>query len=62
MTMGKEELMDQAQRNGFEVGAIYSAEDLLRDPQLVARRFFVDVEHADLDPESDLYRQPVPAQ
>jgi benzylsuccinate CoA-transferase BbsE subunit len=49
MTMGKEELMDQAQRNGFEVGAIYTAEDLLRDPQLVARRFFVDVEHAELD-------------
>ncbi|HEX3244668.1 MAG TPA: CoA transferase [Chloroflexota bacterium] len=49
MTMGKEELMDTAQRNGFEVGAIYTAEDLLRDPQLVARRFFVDVEHQDLD-------------
>jgi crotonobetainyl-CoA:carnitine CoA-transferase CaiB-like acyl-CoA transferase len=49
MTMGKEELMDQAQRNGFEVGAIYTAEDLLRDPQLAARRFFVDVEHADID-------------
>lgn len=48
MTMGKEELMDQAQRNGFEVGAIYTAQDLLQDPQLQARQFFVDVEHDEL--------------
>jgi crotonobetainyl-CoA:carnitine CoA-transferase CaiB-like acyl-CoA transferase len=44
----REEAMDTAQRQGIEVGAVYTVEDMLRDPQLRARNFFVDVEHDDL--------------
>ena len=40
--------MDLCQRNAVEAGAVYTAEDLLRDPQLQARDFFVDVEHPEL--------------
>lgn len=44
----REEAMDLLQRKGLEVGAVYTAEDILRDPQLQARGFFVDVEHPEL--------------
>jgi crotonobetainyl-CoA:carnitine CoA-transferase CaiB-like acyl-CoA transferase len=44
----REDAMDLCQRNAVEAGAVYTAEDLLRDPQLQARDFFVDVEHPDL--------------
>jgi benzylsuccinate CoA-transferase BbsE subunit len=44
----REEAMDLGQRGGYEVGAVYSADDILRDPQLEARHFWVDVEHEDL--------------
>lgn len=44
----REEAMDLAQRVGMEVGAVYAADDLLRDPQLQARQYFVEVEHQDL--------------
>jgi benzylsuccinate CoA-transferase BbsE subunit len=44
----REEAMDTSQRNGVETGAVYTAEDLLRDPQLHARNFFVEVEHDEL--------------
>lgn len=44
----REEAMDQAQRRGIEVGAVYTAEDILRDPQLQARHFFVEIEHEEL--------------
>lgn len=41
----REEAMDTAQRQGIEVGAVYTVEDMLHDPQLEARHFFVEVEH-----------------
>jgi benzylsuccinate CoA-transferase BbsE subunit len=41
----REEAMDMSQRKGLEVGAVYTAEDICKDPQLAARNFFVDVEH-----------------
>src|SRR5581483_5474950 len=41
----REEAMDTAQRKGIEVGAVYTAEDIVADPQLKARSFFVEVEH-----------------
>jgi len=41
----REEAMELCQRKGLEVGAVYTAEDILADPQLEARNFFVDVEH-----------------
>jgi crotonobetainyl-CoA:carnitine CoA-transferase CaiB-like acyl-CoA transferase len=44
----REEAMDTAQRQGIEVGAVYTVEDMLRDPQLQARHFFVHVEHDEL--------------
>ena len=44
----REEAMDTAQRHGIEGGAVYTAEDLLRDPQLLARNFFVEVKHDEL--------------
>ncbi len=43
LILTKEELMDQGQRNGLIVGAVYTAEDIAGDPQLAARQFFVDV-------------------
>lgn len=53
----REEAMDTAQRQGIEVGAVYTVEDMLRDPQLQARHFFVDVEHGELG-RSFLYPGP----
>jgi crotonobetainyl-CoA:carnitine CoA-transferase CaiB-like acyl-CoA transferase len=44
----REEAMDTAQRNGLEVGAVYTAEDILKDPQLQLRQFFVDLDHEEL--------------
>lgn len=44
----REEAMDVGQRTGIEVGAVYTAEDLLHDPQLEARQFFQPLEHEDL--------------
>jgi benzylsuccinate CoA-transferase BbsE subunit len=41
----REDAMDMSQRKGLEVGAVYTAEDILKDPQLQARSFFVQVEH-----------------
>jgi crotonobetainyl-CoA:carnitine CoA-transferase CaiB-like acyl-CoA transferase len=45
----REEAMDMSQRKGLEVGAVYTAEDILKDPQLEARNFFVQVEHDNWD-------------
>jgi benzylsuccinate CoA-transferase BbsE subunit len=44
----REEAMDIGQRNGYEVGAVYTADDILHDPQLEARHFWVDLEHENL--------------
>jgi benzylsuccinate CoA-transferase BbsE subunit len=41
----REEAVDTAQRMGMWSGAVYTVEDMLRDPQLEARDFFVEVEH-----------------
>jgi benzylsuccinate CoA-transferase BbsE subunit len=48
-TLSREEAMDVGQRTGYEIGAVYNAEDLLADPQLEARGFWVDVEHDELN-------------
>ena len=53
-TLTREEAMDAAQRQGVESGAVYTVEDLLRDPQLEARHFFVDVEHENLGRRSSI--------
>jgi crotonobetainyl-CoA:carnitine CoA-transferase CaiB-like acyl-CoA transferase len=45
----REEAMHTSQQNGVETGAVYTAEDLLRDPQLEARSYFVELEHPELD-------------
>ncbi len=44
----REDAMDLSQRKGLEVGAVYTAADLMVDPQLQARDFFIDVEHDNL--------------
>ena len=44
----REDAMDLAQRKGIEVGAVYTAAEILSDPQLQARQFFVEVEHPEL--------------
>jgi crotonobetainyl-CoA:carnitine CoA-transferase CaiB-like acyl-CoA transferase len=44
----REEAMDLCQRKGLEVGAVYTAEDILNDSQLAARNFFTDVDHEQL--------------
>ncbi len=49
LTLTKEDLMDQAQRHGLVVGAVYRGEDIVRDPQLQAREFFVPLHHPDPD-------------
>jgi benzylsuccinate CoA-transferase BbsE subunit len=46
--LSREEAMDTAQRQGMESGAVYTVEDMLREPQLEARHFFVEVDHDDL--------------
>ena len=47
-TLTKEEAMDQGQRAGLVAGAVHTAKDLLKDPQLQARQFFVEVEHEEI--------------
>lgn len=44
----REDAMELAQRKQIETGAVYSAEDILKDPQLQARHFFSELEHDNL--------------
>jgi crotonobetainyl-CoA:carnitine CoA-transferase CaiB-like acyl-CoA transferase len=44
----KEEAVDITQRKGLETGAVHTAEDIVNDPQLEARNFFVELEHKEL--------------
>jgi crotonobetainyl-CoA:carnitine CoA-transferase CaiB-like acyl-CoA transferase len=44
----KEEAVEITQRKGLETGAVYTAEDIFKDPQLAARNFFVEIEHPEL--------------
>jgi crotonobetainyl-CoA:carnitine CoA-transferase CaiB-like acyl-CoA transferase len=44
----KEEAVEITQRKGLETGAVYTAEDIVNDPQLEARQFFVELEHEEL--------------
>jgi benzylsuccinate CoA-transferase BbsE subunit len=44
----KEEAVEITQRKGFETGAVFTAEDIVNDPQLAARGFFVEVDHPEL--------------
>lgn len=39
---------EDGQARGLEVGAVYTAEEVSKDKQLAARKFFIPVEHADL--------------
>jgi benzylsuccinate CoA-transferase BbsE subunit len=44
----REEAMDLGHRHDLTVGAVYTAEDLLREPQLLERHYFVELEHEEL--------------
>jgi benzylsuccinate CoA-transferase BbsE subunit len=44
----REDAVDRAQRIGIPSGAVYTVEDLLREPQLQAREYFVELEHPEL--------------
>jgi crotonobetainyl-CoA:carnitine CoA-transferase CaiB-like acyl-CoA transferase len=55
-TFDREEAMETAQRKGLETGAVYTAEDIVHDPQLQARGFFQELEHPDLG-RSFLYQK-----
>ncbi|MFH1486380.1 MAG: CoA transferase [Chloroflexota bacterium] len=48
MAHTREELYEECQRRGVRLMPVYSAEDVLNDPQLRARDFFVDVEYPEL--------------
>ena len=41
----REEAMEIGQRTGIEVGAVYTARDVVCDPQLQARGYFVELNH-----------------
>jgi crotonobetainyl-CoA:carnitine CoA-transferase CaiB-like acyl-CoA transferase len=43
-----EKVINLLQKVGISVGVVQSAEDLSRDPQLIAREFFVNLEHPEL--------------
>ncbi len=44
----KKEIYEQGQTRGLQVGAVNTAKDVSEDPQLQARSYFVDVDHAEL--------------
>ena len=44
----REEAMELGHRHDLVVGAVNTAEDVVRDPQLVERDYFVELEHGDL--------------
>ena len=48
MTHTKQELYENCQRQGIRLMPLYDSADLLNDPQLQARNFFTQVEHAEL--------------
>ncbi len=47
-TRNRQELYDGGVKRGLEVAPINTAADIARDPQLIARNFFVNVEHEQL--------------
>ncbi len=44
----KKEAYEEGQRRGVQIGAINGPEDIAQDPQLLARNYFVDVEHPEI--------------
>lgn len=44
----REDLYENCQRRGVRLMPVYSAEDVLKDPQLLARGFFIDVDYPEL--------------
>lgn len=54
----REEAMDLCQRRGIEVGAVYTVGDLMRDPQLQEREYFVQLEHPELGQSFTYVGQP----
>jgi crotonobetainyl-CoA:carnitine CoA-transferase CaiB-like acyl-CoA transferase len=54
----REEAMDLCQRRGIEAGAVYTVEDLMHDPQLQARQYFVQLEHPELGQSFTYIGQP----
>jgi benzylsuccinate CoA-transferase BbsE subunit len=48
LTHTKEDLYAEGQKRDVIIGAVSSPKDLLRDPQLAARHFWVDIEHQEL--------------
>ena len=53
----KEELFVEGQKRDVIIGVVSSPEDLLNDPQLAARKFWLDIEHPEL---GDTIRYPGP--
>lgn len=45
----KKEIYEEGQRWGFEVGAVNTPQEVAKDPQLLAREYFVSVEHPELN-------------
>jgi crotonobetainyl-CoA:carnitine CoA-transferase CaiB-like acyl-CoA transferase len=45
---GREDLFHRGQALGIPIGVVHSAESLLEDPQLVAYRFFREMDHPDV--------------
>jgi len=48
MNHTKQELLDMAVKNRFQLGPCNNAEDILKHPQLKAREFWQDIEHPEL--------------
>jgi len=48
MNHSKEELYVEGQKRDVIIGVVSSPEDLLNDPQLAARKFWLDIEHPEL--------------
>ena len=57
MNHSKEELYVEGQKRDVIIGVVSSPEDLLNDPQLAARKFWLDIEHPEL---GDTIRYPGP--
>ena len=51
---GRDDLFHRGQALGIPIGVVHSAESLLEDPQLVAYRFFREVDHPDVGRYTDV--------
>jgi crotonobetainyl-CoA:carnitine CoA-transferase CaiB-like acyl-CoA transferase len=54
LTQKKDEIHHKAAKMGIPIGPLYTAEEVINNPQYTAREYFVEVEH----PEAGKYRYP----